>query len=245
MKEIWQLATSPGILPVTILLGLVVLYWVIGALGVFSLDLDGGGAHAGVEGHGMHDGAAAHGGHHVGNGGHHSGNGGHDAGNGHHPSDAEPHEGFLADVMGGMARLLNAREIPIMVSLTFVTLFLWGTLMVLSVLASAILPGWVLAICSLAAALVLTRVASAPLRPFFRALRTDTDKHLPVIGRTGVVRTHELTATSGQIEVPDHSGPMLLNARLKPGNEPLARGAEVIIFEHEPERGIYFVKSIH
>lgn len=228
MKEIWQLATSPGILPATILLGLVVLYWVVGALGVFSLDLDGGGDAAGA-GHGMHD----------------AGNGGHDAGNGHHTSDAEPHEGFLADVMGGMARLLNARDIPVMVSLTLVTLFLWGALMVFSVMASAILPGWLLALGSLAAALVLTRVASAPLRPFFRALRTDTEKHLPVIGRTGVVRTHELTATSGQIEVPDHSGPMLLNARLKPGSEPLARGAEVIIFEHEPERGIYFVKSIH
>jgi hypothetical protein len=37
---------------------------------------------------------------------------------------------------------------------------------------------------------------------------------------------------------------MLLNARLKPGMPPLGKGTEVIIFEYDPERSLYFVKAI-
>lgn len=213
MKEIWQLATSPGILPATILLGVVLVYWIIGALGVINLDLDGA------------DPSACH---HTGDGG----SAGHDG-----------HDGVFANVMGGMSRLVNARDIPLMVVLSLVALFFWGSLMIAHHLLSWIHSG-LLALISIAAALLLTRFSSSPIRPFFIALKKDSETHVPVIGRTGVVRSIELTEFHGQIEVPDPIGPMLLNARLQPGSAPLKRGDEVIVFDHDAGRGIYFVKAL-
>jgi membrane protein implicated in regulation of membrane protease activity len=105
-------------------------------------------------------------------------------------------------------------------------------------------PDWVLTLGSLIAALLLTRLATPLLRPFFRALKKDTEQHVPVVGRTGIVRTRELTDSHGQIEVPDSNGPMLLNARLKPGMPPLKKGDEVIVFEHDPNHSLYYVKAL-
>lgn len=211
MKEIWQLAISPGVLPATLLLIPILLYWIIGALGVFNLDLDGVDPSA-LDTNG--DGATDH------------------------------HDGVFANVMGGMTRLVNAQDIPLMVILTLITIFLWSTLMVAHFLFAAIAPSWLLAIAALVGAIALTRLATIPLRPFFLALKKDSESHVPVVGRTGVVRTHELTDSHGQIEVPDPIGPMLLNARVKPGVEPLKKGAEVIVFEYDSARSLYYVKAL-
>lgn len=211
MKEIWQLAISPGVLPATLLLIPVLLYWIIGALGVFNLDLDGVDPSAlDTNGDGTTD----------------------------------QHDGVFANVMGGMTRLVNAQDIPLMAVLTLITIFLWSALMIFHFLCAAILPAWILSIASLIAAILLTRLATVPLRPFFLALKQDSESHVPVVGRTGIVRTYELTETHGQIEVPDPIGPMLLNARVKPGIAPLKKGDEVIVFEHDSSRSIYYVKSL-
>ena len=211
MKEIWQLAISPGVLPATLLLVPILLYWIIGALGVFNLDLDGVDPTA-LDTNG--DGAT------------------------------DQHDGVFSNVMGGMTRLVNAQDIPLMVILTLISIFLWSCLMISHFLCATIVPSWMLAIASLIAAIVLTRLATVPLRPFFLALKKDSELHVPVVGRTGVVRTYELTDTHGQIEVPDRIGPMLLNARVKPGIEPLKKGDEVIVFEYDSSRSIYYVKAL-
>lgn len=222
VKEIWQLAISPGVLPATILLVPVLLYWIIGALGVFSLDIDS------VDPSAADAGAA---------------DGAHD-GSGSHDGDGAHHDGVFGNIMSGMTRLVNAQDIPLMVVLTLIAIFFWSALMFAHLLLGESMPDWALAPISLAVAIILTRLASTPLRPFFLALRKDSDKHVPVIGRTGVVRTQELTERHGQVEVPDPIGPMLINARLKPGVEALKKGAEVIIFEYDPEHAIYFVKAL-
>jgi hypothetical protein len=212
VKEIWQLATSPGILPATLLLIPILLYWIIGACGVFQLDLDG------VDPTSLDT-----------------------NGDGH----TDHHDGPLANIMSGMMRLVNASDIPLMVVITLLVIFLWTCLMIAHHLfGTSPLPGWSLTLGAFTASLLLTRITTPPLRPFFRALKKDSELHVPIVGRTGVVRTHELTASHGQIEVPDPIGPMLLNARLKPGSPPLKKGDEVIIFEYDPERSLYFVKAI-
>jgi hypothetical protein len=236
VKEIWQLATSPGVLPATLLLIPILLYWIIGALGVFNLDLDGVDPSAGhLGGDGMHHSAAD-------SGGVHSHADSADAAS--DGSQGDQHDGVFSNIMAGMTRLVNARDIPLMAVLSLITIFFWSCLMITHHLCTAFVPEWALALASLAGAILLTRVATIPLRPFFLALKKDSETHLPVIGRTGIVRTWELSDRSGQIEVPDRIGPMLLNARLKPGVDPVPKGTEVIVFEHDPARGIYYVKAL-
>ena len=236
MKEIWQLATSPGVLPATLLLIPILLYWIVGALGVFSLDLDGV-DHSAVDvgGDGMDHSAADSGG---------VDSDSVDAASDGSDVDGDHHGGVFANIMGGMTRLVNARDIPLMVVLTLITIFFWGCLMISHHLGAAFVPEWALTLVSLAGAILVTRLATTPLRPFFLALKKDSENHLPIIGRTGIVRTHELTDRSGQIEVPDRIGPMLLNARLKPGIDPLKKGTEVIVFEYDSASGIYYVKAL-
>jgi len=106
------------------------------------------------------------------------------------------------------------------------------------------LAGGIIVIAALVAAILLTRVSLAPLKPFFRIIRAENDKNPPVIGRTGIVRTATVDERGGQVEIENQEAPLLLNARLASGSAPLSRNTEVIVISHDPESGIYTVRSL-
>ena len=65
-----------------------------------------------------------------------------------------------------------------------------------------------------------------------------------VVGRSGKVRSHELDEQSGQVEIEEKGEVILINARLADGSEPLSQGAEVIVYDYNDERGIYYVRHL-
>ena len=100
-----------------------------------------------------------------------------------------------------------------------------------------------IALGGLVSAVLLTRLTTTPLKPVFRALKGSGTANRPVVGRVGKVRSRVLDTKGGQIEVEDAETPLLLSARLSEESESLVRGDEVIIYRYEQEKGICYVRS--
>ncbi len=208
MKEICNLAISPQVLPLTLLLVPVALYWVLNILGV--LDLEFLDVEVDADG----------------------------------PDESDS---TMSQWLHGALRIVNAKDVPVMVVLSILVILLWACAMIGNLWfnpGSGALAGGIIALGALAAAVVLTRFAVAPLKPFFRVLRAEDEKHLPVIGRTGFVRTALVDERSGQVEVQNSEAPLLLSARVLPGTAALPRDTEVIVVSHDPASGVYTVRSL-
>ena len=95
----------------------------------------------------------------------------------------------------------------------------------------------------LVSAVLLTRVTTTPLKPVFRAMKGSGTANRPVEGRIGKVRSRTLDTTGGQIEVEDAETPLLLSARLSEESDSLVKGDEVIIYRYDQEKGICYVRS--
>lgn len=237
MLDILRESIAPHNLPVTILLGLVLLYWIISLLGLvdlefldsqFDLDVPDAGE-AGTADQGL-DLAGTHGAPGQGHGQH-----------AHHPAVKEGGSGFVA-----FLRFLNAGDVPILVILSFVVVLLWMMVMILNHVwnpeGSEARAG-LFAIPALVGSLLLTKLVTKPLAPFFRRFRVADEVHKPVIGRSGMARM-EITEHHGQIEVEGDGAPLLLNARVSAGQASIARGAEVLVVAETEDGNAYLVRSL-
>lgn len=207
MKEIWHTALNPTCLPATLLLGVVLLYWILGLLGIAGSD-DGGAD--------SHDDASSDGG-----------------------------ENWVGEITGAMLRMLNAKGIPFMVVISILVIFLWGCMVWGFMILPKSLPLFSLwlSLGSLVAALILTSIVAMPLKPLYEKIRFDDEPHIPVIGRVGKVRSNSISTTFGQVEIPDASGPMFINARLSEDHPDLEKGSEVIVISLDKEKLVYTVRS--
>lgn len=212
-------------LPFTLLLGAIGVYWLLGILGAVdhdhSLGMDLDGAHGS---HGAH------------------GDSGVDVANSLH-DPAHP----LLGLMHGALRILNAHGVPLMMVISVLVSYLWGCSMLGNLWFNKGLelgPGTLVSIGALIAALVLTRITVTPLKPLFRLIQDDCEKVKPVVGRSGVVRTAVVNEREGQVEVENAGAPLLLNARIAEGTEVLKRGDSVIIIRYDETTGLYVVRSL-
>ena len=209
MKEIWNLAISPQVLPLTILLVPVALYWLLNVLGAVDLDF--------LDVDFDHD---THGAHHD-----------------------SSHDSWFH----GALRFVNATDVPVMIVLSVLVILLWACAMIGNLWFNAQqsgLTGGIIAGTALVAAVVLTRYVVAPLKPFFRLIRADDEKHPPVVGRSGIVRTAWVDERSGQVEIEMQGAPLLLNAKVAAGTFSLPRNTEVIVVSHDAVTGVYTVRSL-
>jgi hypothetical protein len=151
--------------------------------------------------------------------------------------------GFFA----GCLRVVNATEVPVMAVLSILFVMVWGCAMIGNLVLNPAGNGGLgtlIGLGSVVAAVVLTRIITTPMKPFFRMLKNPSPENRPVIGRSGVVRSRELTERSGQVEIGEKGEVLLLNARLAAGDPPLERGAEVIVYKYDQDTGIYYVRNL-
>jgi hypothetical protein len=151
--------------------------------------------------------------------------------------------GIVSGVTSAMLRLLNAKGIPFMVVMSILSIYLWGGTVFGIMNLPSQLPFYSLILTggSAALAIVLTSFTAIPLKPLFAKLRLEDEPLIPIVGRVGKVRSNEITSTFGQVEVPDRHGPMLINAHLSEGQEPLAKNTSVLIISLDQEKLVYTV----
>lgn len=236
MHEVFTEAIQWVNLPFTILLGLVILYWLLVALGALDSDLfgDAGGVgdiHADFDAH-LH--VDANSDLHIdGDSTHLHTDGGH--------AHLEHGPGFFNSALS----FLNVGKVPVMFVFSVLALCLWLGSMIANhyftggsiILASmALLPNLILSV-------VATRYITYPFRPVFRALSRDRDEKFEIIGRRCIVVTSEATPEFGQAEIATDGVPLLLNVRTM--NETrLVKGEPAVVVRTDADRGIHFITPI-
>ncbi len=237
MPEIIQEAFRGINLPITIALGVILLYWIIAMLGMIDLDAIDGflgldtDVHVDVDGHGHGQGGDSVDGHGDVEG---------------HGEGATP-ESHSPNAFQAVAKFMGAQDAPIMFVLSTFTLILWAGNLIgnyyfnkgdSTFLANCILGA------SLVGAFLLTKLTVRPLRPLMKMMRTASNNE-PVIGMAGTVRSKELTIESGQVEVIQDGASILLNARLSEGaSRQVDRGAQVLIVARDDDGKRYVARPL-
>ena len=218
----------------TVMLGVLLVYWLFVMTGLVHLGEGADGAVDGVldgtmEGAGHVD--AVHQGADVG-------------------GDADIDLDVDADGSHGIAAFLSAlrlRSVPLTVSVSLIVFYAWALSLLGVVLphaAGLALPAWVAYVVAFFVApllaLPLTSMTVRPLAPLFTPRRAKTNKDM--IGRSCVVRTGSVTATFGEAIVKDTGSDLILRVRVD-GTE-LKRGEEALIVGFDEEREEYIVESM-
>ena len=226
MEPFLDAILSPINLPLTVVLGLAVAYWIIvifSGLGFDALDIDLDPSQAtdldlDVDtSHGAASGASGGGG------------GG-------------------ATLGLSMLRFLNLGEVPLMLWLSVLLLIVWAG----NVALHPYLGDWaiglqlLLLLPLLVLGLLVTKLLTAPLAVLFRKMREEERRvnNFTVIGQRCRVTTRRVTHTFGRAEITAEGGgaPIVLNVCTDNGDT-LARGDEAVVVKHDPQRDLYLIRG--
>lgn len=154
--------------------------------------------------------------------------------------DADGHATF-AD---WLARL-DLTEIPLTVSISLFTLLSWFlcvvSIQLIGALATTLIAGTSLAIGAAAVALFATSRFAVLLKPMFRT--HPAPRHRSLIGQTCVITTLSVSERHGQAEVSDGGAGLLIQVRGLESDR-LAKGDEALIYDYDAENEIFSVKPL-
>jgi hypothetical protein len=245
MEMFLQIVTSFPTVVYTVLLLVVSTHWLLSALGIIEIDSvdglmpDGFGGHD--VGHGIGHGIGH--GHDVGHGvGHHGVGHGHDTGHGHtHHHDADANA-------GGLLMKFGLHGVPVMVVFTIIAVVGWSFCFFVDQYLLRTFPLGMFALPAKIATLVGGLLVSIPvgrlvLSPVRRVLsRFAPVSQRPMLGRYAVVRSPEITRSSGTAEVDDGGAGLILQVRADvPGR--FVRGDRIVLIEYLEEQNAYRVIS--
>lgn len=241
MIEVLTESIRPANLPFTALLGAVVVYWLMVAVGFLHFD-GGADAHAevGVDGDvhadaggGLHtdagDAAAAT----------HADSGAHANGESH----GGDHQGV--GLLSHILHFVNIGEVPVMIVVSVLSLWMWLFSMIANHYFSAGSMLWTLTfvVPNVGLSMVVTRYLTWPLKKFFVALNREYDEHKPLVGRTCLVLTGEVSGDFGQARIDTKGAPLLIQARAA-GSEILRKGETGLVVREDRDRNLYYVVKV-
>lgn len=235
MSEVFAESIRLVNLPFTLLLGLIVLYWLFVGLGLLDMHLFSDGdvdlhtdAHADVHADGdVHVDAHADGHVHV------------------HGDKAGAHAHHEGSFLGHTLAFLNIGEVPVMIVVSVLTLCLWLGAIIGNhyINSGSVIAPLAIIVCNFGIASVLTRYLTMPLKPLFRAITRDYDDAVQIIGQHCTVITSEATPEFGQASIKTKGSPVLLNVRTMDGAQ-LPKGAIAVVVREDKERGIHFITPL-
>lgn len=235
MSEVVALALSfPGVV-YTVLLGVVLVYWLFVVMGAIHLGDGSADGHFDALGDGSAD---------VGDVGH-SGDAadGGDAGDGDGGDD-----GSEGSAVAALIHALHLRSVPATVVFSLIITFSWLVCTIAMQLVSRDLPaasqpvlGWLVLAGSPILALPLTSFTARPLAKVFTQRRGTS--HSDLIGKTCVVRTGTVTSTFGEASLEDGGAGLVLRVRVD-RELPVKRGDQMMIVEWDRERESFLVEPI-
>ncbi len=214
MKEFLTITFSPAMLPFTILLILVILYWIftmIGAVGVDFLSFDFMDETADGAAEGMMEGGGG------------------------------ILQGLLSFLNVGAVPVTVVGSLTILQMWFLAFLYFAYVVPALSGFAPFLLLAAVGIGIALVCGLLLTGLTSRPFRNMFKVETQHGQHHL--IGQVCIIKTSCVTESFGQAEVTTPGAPLLLSVFCDEENN-LAKGDEAVIVGYNEARGIYHVKPM-
>ncbi|OYW74512.1 MAG: hypothetical protein B7Z37_17365 [Verrucomicrobia bacterium 12-59-8] len=144
-----------------------------------------------------------------------------------------------------VGRFLGFSQVPLMVWLSFMILFLWFGSLALNEWynqpGSLLQAAWLL-LPNLLGSLIATKLVTFPVAKLFKAMGDADSEAEEVIGRTGLVVSTEADATYGQLEISTSNVPLLINVRTLPDAEPLKRGDSAKVLSAGPDNIFYLIE---
>jgi hypothetical protein len=217
--ELIQEALASYNLPLTMLLGLVVFYWLLVIIGAMDFDVDMPDVGDVDTGPDFSDVSSDSSSHHVGG----------------------------AWLTAG--RFLGFSQVPIAVWASFFTLFLWAISIVLNYQFNGVpgdrdtgtatmllLPGAL-------GSLILTKLAIIPVARMLTAMANASTENVTVLKKIGIVTTTQVTQRYGQLQIDGTGAPVLINVRLREGRTPLSKGDSAIVTESSPDGTYHYVEA--
>lgn len=228
MTEIYQEAIRLINFPLSLVMGIIMIYWVMAIIGVldleilnFSPDVDAGGADIDIDG-GDLDLDGGDGDVHVEHGG------------------AE--HGALHHIFG----YLHVGEAPVTVILSMLLTFMWGISMTSNYYfnkGDSILLGLAFLIPNFLVSITATGVAVIPIATVFRKLNDEQNVKKDVVGDICTVLTSKVDCEYGQCEISTGGAPITVNARTANEGEVLSKGQKAVVVRKNDE-GTYIIKSL-
>lgn len=211
MLDLFNAAIAPHQVLLTLLLALVVCYWLLVIFGAldFEADLPDTGLDLDSDGHHAHQGMSTGG------------------------------------VWITAGRLFGFSQVPIVVWLSFLVLFMWFLSLVLNEkwnAAHGVAQAFILLVPNLISSLVITKLVTIPVARLFKAMADSDTEAEVVIGRTGTVCSIEADETYGQLEITANGAPLLINVRTQGGT--LVKGTQAKITAAGPDNAFYFIESV-
>lgn len=241
-------------LPFTVLLGMVLLYWLMVAIGIVDATMFGDigsdlhvGSDVQADAH-----VELHAEAHADLGTELDGDLGHDAFSPGEPVHVGDHGGSSRDVAGHDGTLLfqtlsflNVGQVPLMLVISVLSVFLWFGSMVSNhyLTGGSTLLALLMLVPNLAVSLVATRYFTLPFRFLFRRLNRDPEDHKPLIGQRCTIVTSEATEEFGQAEIATNGAPLLLNVRTLEQAR-LVKGDIAVVVRVDPIRSLYFITPL-
>jgi hypothetical protein len=152
----------------------------------------------------------------------------------------------FGDISMAFLRFVNVSEVPLMMVLSLLILFMWGISMISNYYLN---PGhsWLIAaglfVGNFFLSSIMTKIVTTPLKPIMRAFKKNAKiEEEPVVGSIGSVRSGEVTTKHGQIEVMRNSTPLYLNAHISEGRARLKKGDSIIVVDFDKEKDSYLIK---
>lgn len=224
---------EPGMLPYTIFLGLILLYWLTVIIGVIDLDiLDFGdfGLDSALEGSGEGMGEALD-----------------SVGEGEVSVDSAG-EGSLG-ALHSILSFLNLGKVPVTIIVSFLSLKMWILAYLyyfyISPKLTLSIPGIVISLALFSIVFVfslfLTGLTTRPFRKIFEHVTTRGRQNL--LGKICKIKTTEVTADFGQAELHIDSSFLLLSVRCKDGTQ-FTKGDEAVVTHYDSEKDVYEVKKL-
>lgn len=213
MSELYQASISPNQILLTLLLGLVVCYWLLVILGAldFDTDLPDAGADVDVDG------------------------------DGHHAHKGMSTGGFwltLGRIFGFTQVPLIVWLSFMVLFMWFFSMLsnhLWNPEADTSRAFLLLLP-------VLIASTLTTRIITYPIARVFKAMNDTDSEAEEVIGRFGLVCSIEADETYGQLEIACQGAPLLINVRTLPGAPTLKKGDRAKVISPGPDNAYYHIE---
>ena len=243
MDVFLQIVTSFPTVVYTVLLLVVSAHWLLSALGILEVDTIDGLMPDGFGGHGAGHGIGHDIGHGIGHGVGHGVGHGHDIGHGHghggHHHDADA---------GGLLMKFGLHGVPVMVVFTIIAIVGWSVCYFtdLFLLRDAKLGVFAIPadiatmIAGLLLAIPVGRMVLAPVRRILRRFAPVSQR--PMLGRHAVVRSPEITQTTGTAEVDDGGAGLILQVRAEVSGR-FVRGDRIVLIEYLEDQNAYRVTS--
>lgn len=216
MFELYQAAITPHQILLTLLLALVVLYWLLVILGALDFETDlpddlgdgGGDTDGGIHhGHGVNTGGAW----------------------------------LTAGRLFGFSQVPIAVWGSFMILfMWFTSLALnqkWNPEASTAQALLLLLPNF-------AVSALITKIVTIPVAKLFKAMADADTEAEEVIGRTGIICSIEADERYGQIEISAMGVPLLINVRTQPGEPALPKGTAAKVTSAGPDNAYYFIEAI-